>query len=906
MEKNHFYTKKAEDVLKELSSSKKGLSSKDAGKLLEQHGQNELQKGEKDSLAIIFLRQFKDFLMYLLLTATALSLFLGENLDAAAMFSIAILSATLGFVQEYRSSKAMEALQKMTAPHAKVIRDNTKQVIEAKNIVPGDIILLEAGDIVPADMRLIEVSSLRIEEAALTGESAPRQKDTREHKSAAPISEQNCMAFMSTNVVYGSAMGIAIATGMHTEIGKIAASLEETEEAIAPLQIKFKTMSQQIGYAVIVIILLVFILSIATRDPTLSIKEVSGPLLIFALSLAVAAIPNSLPAIVTISLSMGAKQLAKKMMIIKKLPAAESLGEVTIICSDKTGTLTKNEMTVVRVYANQSVIDVSGSGYAPTGQLTEKGTAVKKEKVEILLRACTLCNNAQLAHLDGKYSIVGDPTEGALIVLAEKAGVDGAMHKRFDRVKELPFDSERKRMSVIYKDSEKGVLNAYVKGAPDLLLEHCTKILINGKERAITPKDKKEIMEMNEQFARNALRVLGCAYKPLEGKKANDKVEVKLESIESSLIFLGLVGMSDPPRMEVRDAVQKCKDAGIRVMIITGDHALTARAVGESIGLVQKNDLVLTGAEIDKMSDAKLEQHVESIRIVARALPQHKLRIVTALQKCGHIAAMTGDGVNDAPALKKADIGVAMGITGTDVAKEVSKGILVDDNFATIVNGVEEGRNIYDKIIKSTRYLLCCNAGEVVIVLSAVLMHLPFPLLPLQILMMNLVTDGLPALALTAEKEDSDILKRPPRDPKERPISAKMLSQILIFGVIMGIGSFLLFRHAYTTTQDLAYAQTIAFTTLVMYEMFAVLGSRSSVPFEKLNPLTNKMLLLAVVSSIGLQLLCVYWAPLQHIFNTVPLSWADWQNILLLSSSGFFLMELGKIFVHGSAKKVAI
>ncbi len=902
MEKNHFYIKKTEEVLRELSTSKKGLSLAEASSRASAYGPNELQKGKKDSLVMLFLRQFMDFLMYLLLAATALSLLLGEYLDAAAMMSIAILSAVLGFVQEYRSSKALEALQKMAAPHAKVIRDSNKQMVEAKSIVPGDIILLEAGDIVPADVRLIEASSLRIEEAALTGESAPRQKDTKEHKHAVPISEQNCMAFMSTNVVYGSAIGIAVATGMHTEIGKIAASLEETKEAVAPLQAKFKVMSQQIGYAVIVIIALVFVLSIATRDPSLSIKEVSGPLLIFALSLAVAAIPNSLPAIVTISLSMGAKLLAKKKMIIKKLPAAESLGEVTIICSDKTGTLTKNEMTVVKAYANQSIIDVSGSGYAPQGSLTEKGIPVKQEKVEMLLRACALCNNAQLAYAEGKYGIVGDPTEGALIVLAEKGGIDGALHRRFDRIKELPFDSERKRMSVICKDSSQGTLSAYVKGAPDLLLEHCTKILINGEVRALTPKERKGILEMNEHFARDALRVLGCAYKPLEVKKPTDK----MEAIESNLVFLGLVGMSDPPRMEVKDAIQKCKDAGIRVMIITGDHALTARAVGESIGLVAKNDLVLSGAELDKMSETKLEQHVESIRIVARALPQHKLRIVTALQKRGHIAAMTGDGVNDAPALKKADIGVAMGITGTDVAKEVSKGILVDDNFATIVNAIEEGRNIYDKIIKSTRYLLCCNAGEVVIVLSAVLMHLPFPLLPLQILMMNLVTDGLPALALTAESEDGDILKRPPRDPKERPINGKMLSLILIFGTIMGIGSFLLFRHAFTTTQNLAYAQTIAFTTLVMYEMFAVLGSRSSIPFEKINPLTNKMLLLAVFSSIGLQLLCVYWAPFQQVFHTVPLSWSDWQNILLLSSSGFFLMELGKLFVHSTTKKMAV
>lgn len=902
MEKNHFYARKTEEVLKEFSTSRKGLSSGDVSSRLATYGPNELQRGKKDPLTIIFLRQFKDFLMYLLLAATALSALLGEYLDASAMFAIAILSAILGFVQEYKSGRAIEALQKLAAPHAKAIRDSSKQVIEAKSIVPGDIVLLEAGDIVPADIRLMEASSLRIEEAALTGESVPRQKDAKEHKQQAQISEQNCMAFMSTNVVRGGGMGVVVATGMRTEIGKIAASLQETKEAVAPLQVKFKEMSKQIGYAVIIIIVSVFMLSIFTRDPSLAVSQMIGPLLIFTLSLAAAAVPSSLPAIVTISLSMGAKLLATKKMIIKKLPAAESLGEVTIICSDKTGTLTKNEMTVVRAYASHAVIDVSGAGYAPEGALTEKGSPVQREKVEMLLRISALCNNAQLTLADGKYGIVGDPTEGALVVLAQKGGLNGQLHERFERVKELPFDSERKCMSVICRDSRKGGLEAYVKGATDILLEHCTKILINGKVRALTAKDKKGILGMNERFAQEALRVLGCAYKPLEGKGLSDKPE----TIESNLVFAGMVGMSDPPRPEVREAVQKCRNAGIRVMIITGDHALTTRAVGESIGLVGKNDLILAGAELDKMGDEMLEKDVESIRIVARALPQHKLRIVNALQKRGHIVAMTGDGVNDAPALKKADIGIAMGATGTDVAKEVSKGILVDDNFATIVNAVEEGRNIYDKIIKSTRYLLCCNAGEVIIVLSAVLMHFPFPLLPLQILMMNLVTDGLPALALTAEGEDGDILKRPPRDPKEMPINGKMLSLILIFGTIMGIGSFILFRHSYITTQDLAYAQTVAFTTLVMYEMFAVLGSRSFISFEKLNPLTNKMLLLAVLSSIGLQLLIVYWGPFQQVFHTVPLAWPDWQKILLLSSSGFFLMELSKFFVHGTAKKVAV
>ena len=880
-----FYDVSAEKALSLLAASRSGLSESEVAVRLSKFGYNELPKERKIQPVILFLNQFKNFLIALLLFATAVSFLLKDFLEAAAMMAVVILSAALGFVQEFRAEKAMEALEKISAPTARVIRDGNEVRVAARELVPGDIILLEAGDIVPADSRIIEAVSLQVDEAALTGESLPSAKVTTPFKPSTPIDDQENMAFMGTVVTYGKGSAVVSATGMGTEFGKIASSIQSARESKTPLQLKCEQMAQQIGILFIALVVVVFIGGLLEKEAT------AANLFIFAVSLAVAAVPESLPAIVTISLAMGAKALAARNMIIKKLPAAESLGAVTIICSDKTGTITKNQMTVTRLFADGSIISVSGSGYEPRGIFYLGGNESSPRNLELFFRIGALCNNSRLVQADGKWQVTGDPTEGALIVLAEKGGVSGqALRGMHSLVQELPFDSERKMMSVVYSTHSPRETFAYVKGAPDLLLRNCNKILRNGKVHNLGEKEKQLILEINDSFAKDALRVLGFAYKELPLYK-----QYGLESVESNLVFVGLAGMIDPPREEVQAAVAECQEAGIRVMVITGDHALTATAIARQIGLFKDGDVVLSGGDVDRMSEYELAKVIGSVRIIARALPAQKSKVVDALKRCGHVVAMTGDGVNDAPALKKADIGIAMGITGTDVAKEVSKAVLADDNFATIVNAVSEGRSIYDKIIKSTRYLLSCNMGEVVAVFLAIMLRFPLPLTPLQILLMNLVTDGIPALGLGVEPAEDDVMKRQPRNPKDKPISWKSLLLIVVFGIIMGIGALFIFKTY--LGQSLKLAQTAAFTTLVMFEMFAVLGSRSLSPFKKLNPFTNKWLFGGVLLSILIQIAVVYVPFLQSVFSTVPLGLADWTRIVAVSSLGFVLMEAGKFFI---------
>jgi Ca2+-transporting ATPase len=843
---------------------------------------------------MLFLEQFKNFLILLLIVASLISLFVGELLDFLGIVSIIILSVVLGFVQEYRAEKAMEALKKISVPYATVIRNGKEEKILAKEIVAGDIVILEEGDIVPADMRLITSESMHIDESSLTGESNSVKKNATQLHESVPITDQENMAFMGTIVTYGKGKGVVVFTGMKTEFGKIADTIQHIEDTATPLQIKFERMAKQLSFAVLGLVALVFIFGL------LSINITVIKLFLFSLSLAVAAVPSSLPAIVTISLGLGAKRLAGNNMIVKKLQAAESLGSVTVICSDKTGTITKNQMTITHLYINNKVITVSGTGYRPQGELSYNGKVldVKESKsIESLFRVGYLCNNAKLVNNDGKWVILGDSTEGALIVLTKKVfskdSEDRYYEENFIKKEELPFDSERKLMSVIYENLSNKKTEAYVKGAPDVLLNACTKILINGKIRNITKKDKDQILRQNNDFAEQSLRVLGIALRDVSRLK---KYEIPL--VEKELVFIGLVGMIDPPRDDVDKAIAQCNEAGIRVVMITGDHPTTAKAISRQIGLLKDGDLVLTGSELDKLSDIELEREIDNIRIIARALPIQKSRIVDALQKRGHVVAMTGDGVNDAPALKKADIGIAMGITGTDVSKEVAKTILVDDNFNTIVNAIAEGRTIYDKIIKSTKYLLACNVGEIVSVFLAIVMRFPLPLIPLQILLMNLLTDGLPALGLGSEAAEDDVMKRLPRDPKENPINREMLVMILFFGLAMGLGTLFVFNlYSPHIPENLSYAQTMAFTTLVMFEMFAVLSARSFVPFKNLLPFKNKWLTLGMASSVIIQLIVIYFAPLQKVFGTTAITWTDWVIILAVSSLGFVLMELGKIFI---------
>jgi P-type Ca2+ transporter type 2C len=881
--KQAYYPLEPEDVFRALRTSPKGLTKSEAEQRLQQYGSNELKKEKKGGVFFLFLSQFKNALIIMLILAGVLSLVMGEKLEGIAIFSIVLLNAILGFVQEYRAEKAIEALEKISAPTAKVIRDGELTKIPAKHLVPGDVVVLEAGDIVPADSRLFEVSHMQVDEASLTGESVPSAKVITPFKLGTSVVDQENMAFMNTVVTYGKGKCVVTGTGMKTELGKIAESIQE-EDVETPLQKKFAQMAKQIGAIALVLIAAVFIAG--TLQGSLSFAK----MLVFAVALTVSTVPNSLPIIVTVSLSMGTKRLAKKNMLIKKLPAAESLGAATIICSDKTGTITKNQMTITHMYANGQVVEVSGTGYQPEGNFSIDHKQINPKQVNLPLRIGYLCNNAKLQHHEGRYSIIGDPTEGSLVVLGKKGHLDDArLHHDYILVEELPFDSDRKRMTVIFDNTLNGKREAYIKGAPDLLLDQCTQIYERGKVRALTPADKTKILNMNTQFAEQALRVLALAYREVPHEKEYDH-----ETVEKDLIFVGLVGMIDPPRDEVKNAVEQCTRAGIRVMIITGDHAVTTKAVAQQIGLFQKGDVILEGQQVEHMSDAQLSEKINSVRIIARALPIQKSRVVDALKKKGHVVAMTGDGVNDAPALKKADIGIAMGITGTDVAKEVSKATLVDDNFATIVNAIAEGRNIYNKMIQSAKYLLSCNAGEITAVFMAIMLKFPLPLLPLQILLMNLLTDDFPALGLGFESSDPNIMNRPPRDPQAKPITRRILFSIVFFGLIMGLGTLYMFMQY---QDSLAKAQTVAFTTLVMFQMFAVMSSRSLDPsLKKLNPFSNLWLLGAVCLSISIHIAVLYWPPLQNIFGTVALTGNEWLKIVGIASIGFVLMEASKFF----------
>jgi Ca2+-transporting ATPase len=871
-----------EAVLSYLDSSSKGLSSSEADKKIKKYGPNEIQKGQKKSPLSFFLAQFKDPLLILLILAGVLSVSIGETVEGIAMFAIVLLNAFLGFIQEYRAEKAMEALQKIAAPMATVIRDGEEKGLPASQLVPGDILLLEAGDIVPADARLIKVASLQVDESSLTGESIPAQKKLSVAAAHAAVADQHNMTFMGTIVTYGKAMAVVTQTGMQTEFGKISASLQDTKKIQTPLQKKFDQLARQIGIAAAVLIIIVFVSGMLSE--TLSFWD----MLVFALALAVATVPVALPTIVTIGLSMGSKLLARLNMLVKKLPAAESLGAATVICSDKTGTITQNQMSVTQIFFNGQAIRLNGSEDSQADTLSRGNI-----EMEPFFRIAYLCNSAK-ENNNGTREVVinGNPTDAALLTACHSAGFTRSYFAaNFAFKAELPFDSDRKMMSTIYEHKATKRIEAYVKGAPDFLLDCCSQLYEDGKARMLTEAGRKKIISANQLFAENALRVIALAYRVLPGNSA-----YKIQSIEKDLIFVGLVGIIDPPRAGVKEAASRCHTAGINLMMITGDHETTATAIARQIGLHKAGDMVLTGKDIEKMPEEELVAIIDKVSIAARVLPVQKLKIVEALQKKGHVVSMTGDGINDAPALKKADIGIAMGITGTDVSKEVADAILIDDNFNTIVNAIGEGRNIYDKVIKSAKYLLSCNTGEILVILFSILLQLPLPLIPLQILMINLLTDAFPALGLGFETAEDNIMERPPRKPAENPINGKRFVSIIIMGVVMALGTLYLFNEYLPVGLD--YARTVAFTTLVFIQMFAVMSSRSLTPtLKKLNPFTNLWLLGGVTLSILLHLVVVYWPPMQSIFKTVPLQWSDWYKIIAVSSIGLVVMELSKIAI---------
>ena len=901
MEPVNWHAMTPEEVMAKLQTSPNGLSEEEAARRLAEYGPNELVAEKKPSLIILFLKQFKSVLVIILLAAVVLSLITGwiktgsileaheELVDAITILAIVFACAALGFVEEYRSERALELLKELAAPTAKVIRDGKERVVLARELVPGDLVVLHMGDKVPADLRLIEAVNLRIDEAVLTGESVPVDKDVAPLPEDMPLSDRINMAFSGTTVVYGRGKGVVVATGMRTEFGKIAAMVQEVREEATPLEKRMAQVGRWLGILCVVVCVLVAVLGILKGY---------GPLdmILWGISLAVAAVPEALPAVVTGALAVGVWEMAKRNAIVRRLPAVETLGCTSIICSDKTGTMTKGEMTVRRIYYAGKMIEITGVGYEPKGSFfllksKEELNPLEDEGLALLLRAAALCNDAVLAQEEGRYVIHGDTTEGALVVLAAKAGLDlDELRAMYPRIGEVPFTSERKRMTTVHKTPE-GAVHAYMKGAPEIVLEKCDYVWDVGGPRPITDEDRRRILAVNEEMARQALRILAVAYKPLEGEL--DKYDETIEM--SDFVFLGLVGMIDPPREEVREAIELCKKAGVKVSMVTGDHLLTAVAVAKELNMDIKR--ALTGAELEKLSDEEFGRIVEDVSIYARVMPEHKVRIVEALKKKGHVVAMTGDGVNDAPALKKADIGVAMGITGTDVTREASDMVLADDNFATIVAAVEEGRRIYDNIKKYLAYLMRCNIAEILVMVVAFLIGLPLPLTAAQILWVNLTTDGLPALALGLDPAEPDVMKRPPRNPKESVFTLDVKLYLTL--VPIAITGALVFTFAYFMVHGEAVARSVFFLSMILVELACALNSRSlTKPVWAVGPLKNRFLLVSVALSALMTIPLFYTPLLNDAFNVVPVDLNGWLWAIGLALAMFVSVELVKALVQ--------
>lgn len=868
MEKN-WYNQSTEEVLKNLSTTKeRGLTEEEAKKRLEEYGENALEAEKKKSFGEKLKEQFFDPMIIILIAAALVSIFVGEGLDAGIIIAIVIVNAFLSIYQEGKAEEAIAALQKMSSPKAKVIRDGDHEEVDSNKLVPGDIIVLETGDIVPADLRLIESSNLKIDESSLTGESVAVEKHFDQvYDGKMEIGDRENLAYSSTIVTYGRGMGVVVETGHKTEIGKIATSIATVGDEQTPLQRKLAKLSKTLGILVIVICAVVMGVGLLYKHDPLD-------MFMTAISLAVAAVPEGLPAIVTIVLSIGMGKMAEKNAIVKKLLAVETLGTTTVICSDKTGTLTQNEMTVVKVFTDGQVYHVSGTGYSPEGDVTKKDEIVtieEDENLKILSSIAALTNDAKLKVKGGDASITGDPTEGALLTFAEKAGngLDN-LYKNFDRLEEIPFDSDRKMMTTFHDKIFDGIAS-FTKGAPDVVLERCEKVLIDGKEVDLDEKLRKEILGKNSEFARSALRCLGYAYR----KHSDMPSEITSDAIEKDMVFVGLTGMIDPSRPEAKEAIKECKSAGIRPIMITGDYLETGLAIAKDLGIATSDDQAIMGRELNEMSEAELREIVKEKSVYTRVSPENKVQIVTALKQNGHITAMTGDGVNDAPAIKKADIGIAMGITGTDVAKNTAEVILTDDNFATIVNAVEEGRIIYSNIKKFVAYLLSCNLGEVLIVLISILMNLPVPLIPIQLLWLNLVTDSFPALALGVERGEADIMDEPPRDPDEPILDKEIKITVAIQSIAITVATLLAYFVGlkwYGLESGINHARTMAFSALIICELLRAYTARSidKTVFE-IGVFTNKKLVMATVFSFLLMLLVIYVPVLNDAFGLMDL-----------------------------------
>ncbi len=892
---SNWHSLEADQVLKELDTDPhKGLTEDEVKSRLEKYGYNELKREKPVSLFTLFINQFKNILIIILLIAIGLSAVVGEIVDAAIIGVIVVFCAVLGFIQEHRAERALEALKKMLSPAITVLRGGKEEEVPTKELVPGDILLLEAGDKIPADARIIENYSLRCDEAPLTGESVPVGKNVKTLPKEVRVSDRRNMVLTGTTVTYGRGRAVVTSTGMNTEFGKIAEEVTTVEVEKSPLEKRTEEIGKWLGITALSICFLVAGISIIRE--TLGGKidlEFIITMVMFAVALAVAAVPEALAAIVTGALAIGMHQMAKRNALIRKMPAVETLGCITVICSDKTGTLTKGEMTVRNIFAGGRMIEVTGAGYEPVGEFRGSGKIQvgESEPIRKLLLGGLLCNDSILENAEGKWIIKGDPTEGALVVAAVKAGLhETEVRLENSRVEEIPFSSERKRMTTIHQMPD-GKRMAFMKGAPETVLQRCTHILEEDGIRELKETEKGRILKVNEEMAQAALRVLGFAF-----RNFSDPIECTEEFLERDMVFVGLVGMIDPPRGEAIEAINVCKQIQIKPVMITGDHRLTAVAIAKEMGIYQEGDIVLIGEDLERMTEEELEKIVHKVTVYARVSPMDKLKIVKAWKSMGEVVAMTGDGVNDAPALKHADIGVAMGISGTEVSKEASDMVLSDDNFATIVKAIERGRWIYDNIKKYLTYLLRCNITEVVVIGGVVLISGPeyLPLLPAAILYMNLATDGLPALALGVAPPDPDIMQRPPRDPKESVFSWDVRAFILMALLIEIPFFFILFYHKLT---DITEARTEMFFLFIIIELIIALNFRS-MRYSIFKAPPHKWLLIALVWELLLIFVLIQFPSVRDAFGIDMPSSTDLGIILGFGVIVFISMEVIKAILR--------
>jgi Ca2+-transporting ATPase len=874
-----WHTLPVDAVFSRLASTRRGLTAAEANRRLAECGPNELRATHRVAPWAILLEQLKNVLIVILLIATGLSIFLGEGIEAAAIAVIVVFAVLLGFVQEYRAERAIEALRLMAAPTATVLRDGEEAEVAARDLVPGDVLLLRAGDKTPADARLFEAVNLQVEESALTGESVPVEKHTAPIAAAdTSVADRKNMVYAGTAATYGRGRAVVTATAMQTEFGRIAQMLQTVETGRTPLQENLDKVGRLLASAAFVMVAVIVVLGLLRGQPILE-------MIVFGIALAVAVVPEALPAVVTISLALGVQRMVKRHALVRRLPAVETLGSTSVICSDKTGTLTRDEMTVRKVLVGGELFDVSGTGYEPRGGFSRDGVSVEPDDVlTTMLRTAALASDAHIMHVpaEGRWHVKGDPTEGALIVVAAKAGLGKAdLDAQFPRVGEIPFTSESKRMTTVHQ-SPTGAF-ACAKGAPEVILDGCTFQLTERGETRLDAASRDAIRETAQRMAGEALRVLAVA----------TKRDGATEGAERDMTFLGLAGMIDPPRAEAKAAVETCRQAGIKVVMITGDHPLTAQAVARELGLF-RTGRVVTGAELEAMSAAELEHQVETIDVYARVSPAHKLRVVEALQRRGHVAAMTGDGVNDAPALKKADIGIAMGITGTDVTKEAAAMTLTDDNFASIVAAVEEGRGIFGNIKKYLMYLLSSNIGEIGLMAGATFAGLPLPLSAVQILYVNLATDGLPALALAVDPPAEDLMRRPPRQRQVGVFTRPVVALMLIGGVWSAMVNLSLFAWALHSGRSVEHAMTMTFTALVLTEFFKAYNFRSDRHSVVRRPFANTWLNLAILWESVLLVLVVHLPLLRLAFGTRSLALTEWVLAVCIAFSVSPVLEVAK------------